>query len=93
MSVFLLSVKWCPRSQAERRQFDPERPFITVGSVKNAAGFEYPAGWELILTAHQELSAEGRKLMSIREAQARKTISLKTPTDLTPDAIRDIRVP
>src|SRR3954454_5741059 len=28
--------------------------------------------------------------MSIREAQARKTISLKTPTDLTPDAIRDI---
>src|SRR3954471_949282 len=28
--------------------------------------------------------------MSIREVQARKTISLKTPTDLTPDAIRDI---
>ncbi len=28
--------------------------------------------------------------MSIREAQARKTTSLKTPTDLTPDAIRDI---
>jgi starvation-inducible DNA-binding protein len=28
--------------------------------------------------------------MSIREAQARKAISLKTPTDLTPDAIRDI---
>src|SRR5881227_901511 len=28
--------------------------------------------------------------MSIREAQARKTALLKTPTDLTPDAIRDI---
>ena len=28
--------------------------------------------------------------MSIREAQARKTTLLKTPTDLTPDAIRDI---
>src|SRR3954452_6855371 len=28
--------------------------------------------------------------MSIREAQARKTTSVKTPTDLTPDAIRDI---
>jgi hypothetical protein len=28
--------------------------------------------------------------MSIREAKARKTISLQTPTDLTPDAIREI---
>jgi starvation-inducible DNA-binding protein len=28
--------------------------------------------------------------MSIREAQARNTTLLKTPTDLTPDAIRDI---
>src|SRR4051794_2737462 len=28
--------------------------------------------------------------MSIREVQARKTTLLKTPTDLTPDAIRDI---
>src|SRR3954454_4980509 len=28
--------------------------------------------------------------MSIREPKARKTISLQTPTDLTPDAIRDI---
>jgi starvation-inducible DNA-binding protein len=28
--------------------------------------------------------------MSIREAKARKTISLQAPTDLTPDAIRDI---
>ena len=28
--------------------------------------------------------------MSIREAKARKTISLQTPTDLTPDAVRDI---
>src|SRR5438445_9277689 len=28
--------------------------------------------------------------MSIREPKARKTISLQTPTDLTPDAIREI---
>src|SRR4029450_14143157 len=28
--------------------------------------------------------------MGLREAKARKTLSLQTPTDLTPDAIREI---